>query len=106
MNPNGDATDDVVVAAFLDTNNETSGDLTVNALSLLRGIEQLDADVATTGFFQTDLEPQVHPVSHDWSGFDQSVVADINGDGRDDLVWIDGGTGETFVAYGKPDAFN
>ena len=102
MNPNGDAPEDVVVRSFLDTNRGTAGELTVNALAVLRGIEKVDG----TGFFQTDLPTQVHPVSQDWSGYQDSFSLDLNGDGCEEIVWIHEESRKAFVAYGKPDALN
>ncbi len=106
ININGDALQDIVAAAFLDSDLGTSGEFVVNALSVLRGVEQEDSVASVVGLFDVELAPQVHPVTQDWSGYDRNVVADVNGDGRQDFVWVSGQARRLYVAYGKPDALN
>ncbi len=57
----------------------------------------------TTGFMDPAVSPlQVSPVSTNWNAALPAMVGDVNGDGRDDVVWvIPGSPTRVFVARSR-----
>lgn len=102
LNINGDASQDVMLTSFLPLEDDSSGAPVKNVVATLKGVSG-----STDGFFNLGIEPQVHPVHHDWSNYSHVIVGDFNGDRLDDVLWNNAALDNSvFIAYAKRDKNN
>jgi hypothetical protein len=88
--------------ARLPAEDDPSGPLLRNMIAALKG-----QSGTTDGFFNVDIEPQEHPVPHDWSNYSHVFVGDFNGDRLDDVLWNNAALDNSvFIAYAKRDKNN
>jgi hypothetical protein len=83
-----------------DVNGDDRADLIWNNLTTTSN-EIYVAPAKEDGTFDLSLDPQAHPVSCCWMDFSVQT-ADVDGNGRADLVWnkLLGGINQTYVGLG------
>lgn len=85
-----------------DVNGDGAADLILNRLTSTSNVLAVGRGTAAGTVDATVDGPQTHPVSTNWSGALPVLVGDVNGDGREDVVWVlPGSPSRIYVAQSR-----